>query len=39
MSIQNKQVKDVMFHISEFPVVKEKTILKEALENQIIQIF
>ena len=33
MSIQNKKVKDVMFHVPNFPIVKEKTILKEALEK------
>lgn len=33
MSTQNKKVKDVMFNFPNFPIVKEKTILKEALEK------
>ena len=33
MSTQNKKVKEVMFRFPNFPIVKEKTILKEALEK------
>ena len=33
MSIKNKKAKDVMFHIPNFPIVKEKTILKDALDK------
>jgi arabinose-5-phosphate isomerase len=33
MSIQNKNVGDVMLDINSFPVVTENTILKEALEK------
>ena len=33
MSIQNKNVSDVMLGVGSFPVVTEKTILKEALEK------
>jgi len=33
MSIQNKIVKDVMLDIGSFPIVNDRTILKEALER------